>query len=129
MTTLRPHFIHSTYRLIISILYETIHILSHTHATTTTTTMNYSAKSTDDFNDFMSYLGGAPLPPPRKVASYSAAPSRPAPARQSNTVAKPAPVARRGSSNGSNKSSTSKVDEISAAHLHFNPKLRNSIRA
>lgn len=95
--------------------------------------MSYSAKSIDDFNDFMSYLGGAPLPPPRKEAS-AAAPSRPAPARQSSTVAvaKPAPVARRGSSSGSNKSnssSSSTLDEISVAHLHFNPKLRNSIRA
>jgi len=94
--------------------------------------MSYSAKSTDDFNDFMSYLGGAPLPPPRKEEASAAAPSRPAPARQSSTVAvaKPAPVARRGSSSGSNKSnSSSTLDEISVAHLHFNPKLRNSIRA
>jgi hypothetical protein len=41
-----------------------------------TMTTIYSAKSTDadEFNDFMSYLSGAPLPPPRKEA----APAQPA---------------------------------------------------
>lgn len=122
------HTLIHTYRLIISILYQAIHIL-HKH-----NNMSYSAKSTDDFNDFMSYLGGAPLPSPRKEEASAAAPSRPAPARQSSTVAvaKPAPVASRGSSSGSNKSNSScssTLDDISVAHLHFNPKLRNSIRA
>jgi hypothetical protein len=94
--------------------------------------MIHSAKSTDDFNDFMSYLGGAPLPPPRKESSSSSPPARAlatAPSARASVVAKPAPVARRGSSTGSTKSSASStLDEISVAHLHFNPKLRNSIR-
>jgi hypothetical protein len=51
------------------------------------TTM-YSAKSTDEFNDFMSYLSGKPLPPPRKETPPTVAPppARAAPARQSSTI-------------------------------------------
>jgi hypothetical protein len=98
--------------------------------------MIHSVKSTDDFNDFLSYLGGTPLPPPRSKESSSSSSTPPARAAalatapSARVVTKPAPVARRGSSNGSTKSNASStLDEISVAHLHFNPKLRNSIRA
>jgi hypothetical protein len=100
----------------------------------------YSAKSTDEFNDFMSYLSGKPLPLPRTEAPPTVAPARAAPARQSSTivtrqnstavVAKPVTTQHASSTNKkSSTSSSSTLDEISLAHLHFNPKLRNSIRA
>jgi hypothetical protein len=119
--------------------YSSFNLQSYTYTLSSTSTIQqtmttiFSAKSTDEFNDFMSYLSGKPLPPPRKETPVAAAPptARAAPARQSSTVAKPAPTRHASSTNkkSSSASSSSTLDEISLAHLHFNPKLRNSVRA
>jgi hypothetical protein len=135
--TPHTHF-HFAYLRTIFILHRTIHIPTPSSTSTiqqTVTTM-YSAKSTDEFNDFMSYLSGKPLPPPRTETPPTVAPppARAAPARQSSTVTVANPVTTHYYASSTNKkssttTSSSTLDEISLAHLHFNPKLRSSIRA